>query len=421
VGAFKDVASQIDLDRQSLVFGDTAKAISAELRKAARRARTPNPILSGGGGFRARKSDRYFTALIVSIFVSCFALPVICSTIYYSLIAADQYVTEARFAVRSGSDTSIAGLSVLSSFLDTGQARDGLIIADYVKSTALLDVLAKQVDLRKMFSNEHDLIARFDPEESAEDFIKYWQSQVDITVDRNSGLVTLKLRAFTPEDSLKLTQLIIAESERMVNQLTRKSMTDNLERTQQELDDKRERLQSMVSELRDARNAAGVLDVGMAAKAYMELLTNLRMELSKQELTIKVTAANAPQLPPLVKRADVLRAQIAGYEREMAGEFNPSRDKKSNLAEDATKIEQKEIELSIAKDEYADAMAGYQSARLAMEKQRSYLLTYVNPRLAEEAIYPRRFWMSLTFLIVSALLSAVLIGVAFMVRDHMAK
>jgi capsular polysaccharide transport system permease protein len=414
--------SLLDGEKRYEIYRDTAKAISAELRKAARKARSPQPVLRGGGGFRARKSDRYFHRLLVFIFAIIFVTPVCGALIYYGTIAADQYVTEARFAVRSGSDTSIAGLSALASFIDTGQARDGLIIADYVKSTALIETLSQKFDLREMFSKTgNDLLARFDAAGSAEDFVEYWEDQVNVSVDRNSGLVTLKLRAFTPQDSFVLTESIISEAERMVNQLTRKSEIDALVRTERQLKLKREKLQKMVSQLRDARNAAGLLDVDMTAKAYTDLLTDLRLELSKQELLIKTTAANAPQMQPLLSRAAVLRQQIMEYERAIAGEVDPSHAGATNLAEVATEIQQKDIELSIAKEEYAQAMAAYEGARLSIERQRSYLLTYVKPRLAEEATYPRRFLMCLAVFSAAAFLAAMMIGIAFMVRDHMAK
>ncbi|OMQ42884.1 hypothetical protein [Ensifer sp. 1H6] len=412
----------LSIEKRSAIHRDTAQAISAELRKAARRARAPQPVLRGGGGFRARKSDRYFHKFLVLLFVASFFGPVFGAAVYYGAIAADQYVTEARFAVRSGSDVSVAGLSALSSFIDTGQARDGLIIADYVKSSAMVEALGEQHHLRNIFSNaKYDFLARFDPRDSDEDLIKYWGDQLDVSVDRNSGLVTLKLRAFTPQESLALTNSVILQAEKMVNQLTRKSEMDTLVRTEKELRLKREKLQKMVSELRDARNDAGILDVGMTAKAYTDLLTDLRLELSKQELIIETTAADAPQMQPLVNRASVLRSQIAEYEKAIAGGVDMSRSKGANLAEIATQMQQKEIELDIAKDEYAGAMASYESARLTTERQRSYLLTYVKPLLADEAIYPRRFLMWLGFFAVFGLLTAVSVGITFLVRDHMAK
>lgn len=414
--------SLLDAKKRTAIHRDTTQAISTELRKAARKARAPQPVLRGGGGFRARKSDRYFHKFLVLLFVASFLVPVFGASVYYGVVAADQYVTEARFAVRSGSDVSVTGLSALSSFIDTGQARDGLIIADYVKSSSMVEALGGQYHLRNIFSKpKYDFIARFAPTDSDDELIKYWGKQLDVSVDRNSGLVTVKLRAFTPQESLALANSVIMQAEKMVNQLTRKSEMDALLRTEKELRLKREKLQRVVSELRDARNRAGILDVGMTAKAYSDLLTDLRLELAKQELIIGTTATDAPQMQPLINRANVLRSQIGEYEKAIAGGIDASRFQRASLVEIATLMQEKEIELSIAKEEYAGAMASYETARLTTERQRSYLLTYVKPSLADEAIYPRRLLMWLGIFAISALLTAVSVGITFLVRDHMAK
>jgi capsular polysaccharide transport system permease protein len=413
--------SLYDAREQSLNFQDTRKAIAAELRKAARKARAPQPILSGGGGFRARKSDRYFSHLLIFLIVAIFVVPVCLAGAYYSFVAADQYVTEARFAVKAGGENSFGALSALSSLIDTGQARDGLIIADYVKSTALLSTLEKQFDLRKMFTSaENDFFARLKPGASTEDLREYWERQISVAVDRTSGLVTLRIRAFTAEDSLALAKTIIADAENMINQLTRKNESDNLERASRELDRSRTKLETTVSELRDARNKAGVLDVETAVQSYMELLTGLRQELSKQELLLNISAAGSPQRQPILNRVNVLRDQIAQYEGSIAGQLRPGA-KETNLAEVATQMQRKEIEHSIAKDDYADAMAAYEGARIVMERQRSYLLTYVNPILPERSTYPKRILMFLSIFAVAGVLAASAVGIAVLVRDHMAK
>jgi capsular polysaccharide transport system permease protein len=406
---------------QSLTFQDTRKAIAAELRKAARRARAPQPILSGGGGFRARKSDRYFGRLLIFLVVAIFIIPVCLAGAYYSFVAADQYVTEARFAVKSGGENSVGALSALSSLIDTGQARDGLIIADYVKSTALLSTLSKQFDLRKIFTSvENDFIARLKSGASTEDLREFWGDQISVAVDRNSGLVTLKVRAFTAEDSLALARTIIADSEHMVNQLTRQNEADNLERARRELDRSRSKLEETVSELRDSRNKAGVLDVDTAAQSYMDLLTGLRQELSKQELLLNIGATGSPQRQPILNRIRVLREQIAKYEGSIAGQLQLGNGR-TNLAEVATQMQRKVIEHSIAKDNYADAMAAYEAARIVMERQRSYLLTYVDPILPDQSTYPKRILMFLSILAIAGVMAASAVGIAVLVRDHMAK
>lgn len=413
--------SLFDAREQSLAFQDTRKAIAAELRKAARKARAPQPILSGGGGFRARRSDRYFSGLLIFLVVTVFIAPVSLAGAYYGFVAADQYVTEARFAVKSGGESSLGALSALSSLIDTGQARDGLIIADYVKSTALLSTLERQFDLSKMFGSARgDFLSSLKLDASTEELRDYWDHQISVAVDRNSGLVTLRIRAFTAEDSLALAQTVIADAEKMVNELTRKNEADNLQRAGIELDRSRRKLETTVSELRDARNLSGVLNVDTVAQSYMSLITDLRQELSKQELLLGSSAPDSPQRQTISNRISVLRNQITQYETTIAGDGKPG-TAQANLAEVATQMQRKEIEHSIAKDDYADAMAAYESARIVTERQRSYLLVYVDPILPQKSTYPQRILMFFSIFAISGLLAASAVGIAILVRDHMAK
>ncbi|AHK45889.1 RkpR, polysaccharide export protein [Ensifer adhaerens OV14] len=403
---------------------DRARAVSVELRRAARKARASRPVTSGGGGFRTRAIDRVFTRFIVGSFLLIFLIPVSVATTYFLLLASDQFVTEARFAVRSGTPGGIESLAGLSDLLDTGQAKDGLIIADYVKSSALLQDLGRSFDLRKIYAQRGaDFWESLSPDATSEEVLKFWRSKVDLSVDRSSGLVTLRVRSFTADDSLHLTQAIVSSSEKMVNLLTRRNDEDSFRDSNAELSRARSRLEQSVSELRDARNKIGILDVEVAAKTYGELLTALRLQLSTVDQSIQTLmredAKNAPQLVALKARATTLKKQIGEYELRVAG-APPTKGDSGNLAEQASILFEKETERDIAQSEYKSAVAAYEIARVSLDKQRSYLLQYVVPRLAEEALYPRRGLMVLAVFGAAFTLWATLVGIGFMVRDHMA-
>lgn len=403
---------------------ELTQAISVELRRAARKARASRPVTSGGGGFRTRAIDRVFSRFIIASFVLIFLLPTSVSIAYFGFFAADQFITEARFAVRSGKASGIESLAGLSDLLDTGQAKDGLIIADYVKSSALVQELGAHFDLRKVYSRRGaDFWEALPQDATAEEVLAFWRSKVDINVDRSSGLVALRVRAFDAEDGLELTKAIIESSERMVNHLTRRNDEDAFNDSKDELSRARNRLERAVAELRDARNSVGILDVDVAAKTYGELVTALRLQLSTVDLSIQTLlredAKNAPQLVALEARAKTLRSQIAQYELRIAGE-DPSRAETGNLVEQADVLFEKETERDIAQSEYKDAVAAYEIARVSLDKQRSYLLQYVAPRQAEEALYPRRGLMAFAVLGGSFLLWATIVGIGFLVRDHMA-
>ncbi len=402
-----------------------AKAISIELRRVARKARTPRPAVSGGGGFRARRSDRIFRRLLIGSFAVCFLIPALSGCLYFSFLANDQFVSEARFSTSSAEGNGLEVLAGLSSLFRGGQASDAAIVAEYIESQSILLELQKKFDLQKIFSpGSWDFVAELQSNATAEEMLEFWRKQIVIKVDRNSGLLTLSVRTFSPADSLALASEIIAISERMVNRLTRRNDEKSLLEAENELQLAKVRLEGAVSSMRDARDLAGVLDVDLAAKGYSDILTALNMELAKISTKIstleQTNASEAPQLIALRSRAGSLREQISSYENRFAGLSRSGGAEKRNLANSAAILAQKDVERRIAQNEYEHAVAAYETARLNRERQRSYLMTYVAPRAAEQSLYPKRILAATLVAVGSFLLWAVIAGLALLVRDHTA-
>ncbi|CAN7566404.1 hypothetical protein LJR255_004055 [Pararhizobium sp. LjRoot255] len=400
-----------------------SRAISIELRRVARTARTPRPVASGGGGFRARRTDLFYRRFFIGSFICLFVLPVVVGAVYFFVLATDQYVSEARFSVSSGQQNGLEALAGLSSILGGSQSSDGAIIAQYVKSRSIIEELEKTFDLRRMFRpGTWDVLAEAPKNMSMEKFVNYWNGQIKLSAEQSSGLVTLQVRTFSPQDSLALAKEIVRISETMVNRLTRRNDENSLQEAARELDLSKKRLEDAVTAMRDARIAAGVLDVELAANSYSELLTQLNIELSKIETQIETNRNNdvaTPQLTSLKARADALRGQIATYENRMAG--RPAGDKDgSTLAAQASVLTDRQMGLTIAQNEYKLAVAAYESARLTIERQRSYLMVYVQPTLPEQSLYPQRGLMWTAVIFLSFLAWALVAGIAILVRDNTA-
>jgi capsular polysaccharide transport system permease protein len=405
-------------------FASRSNAISVELRRVARRARIPRPVNSGGRGFRARRSDKFYRAFFIGSFLLFFIVPVGLSGIYYFAMASDQYVSEARFAVRAGEESGLEALASVASILNIGQSSDGQIIAEYAKSPGIIQELQKSVDLRRVFNpGTWDVYAEAPADMKAEAFVKYWNNQVSMKVDRTSGLVTLRVRTFSPADSLIVAQNILKVSERQVNELTRSTEANGLNEALRELNYAKQRLESAVAAMRDARVAAGILDVSLAANTYSDVMTSLYTELSGVDTQISSLrenkASDAPQLVALEAKAKSLRDQIAVFAQKMAGgSMNGSGQ--TNLAQQAGELADKQIELSIAQNEYKLSVANYEGLRLNSERQRAYILTYVQPSLAQDSLYPNRGVMFAVVAAVCFLFWAIAVGLAISVRDHMA-
>ena len=82
-------------------------------------------------------------------------------------------------------------------------------------------------------------------------------------------------------------------------------------------------------------------------------------------------------------------------------------------------MERFQIDLTLAQQQYASAATAYESARLDVETQHAYLTPFLMPTLAQKAIYPKRWWNWSIIVFPALLLWFCLLGVSFLVRDHM--
>jgi capsular polysaccharide transport system permease protein len=399
-----------------------AAAIARALRRAAREARMPASIVSGGTGFRRSRKDRLFTLGLVASFVAIVLLPAGVAGLYYGLIASDQYATETRFSLRSGEPGISDMLGGLTGGGGSQQAQDSAIIIDYARSRSMIESLEQQIHLRQIFSRDGlDYFSRFKKDKPIESLVRYWRKRVDAHYDKMSGIIALEVRAFTPEDSLLLTEKIVDQCEKLVNDLSQRSRRDALQQATLEFQRAEAQLKTATADMRETQNSQGMLDVAVEAQAVNKIISQLRMELARAEQQIAgqgdTVSADAPQVRLLNARVQTLQDQISKFSSQIA-------DKKhggESLADSKRALDLKQTDLGIAMQRYVMASVAFENARLDLETQRSYLAPFVKPMLATRATYPKRWWDWFLISGPALLAWALIAGAGFLVRDHMAK
>src|SRR3954451_10159473 len=109
----------------------------------------------------------------------------------------------------------------------------------------------------------------------------YWKGQVDPVYDPANGTVTVRVRAFDPDDALRLAEAGVASCEALVNELSLRSRNDALVHANAELAQAEERLKKVVGRVRAFRDREGLIDPARAAEANNTLAARLRDDLSK--------------------------------------------------------------------------------------------------------------------------------------------
>jgi capsular polysaccharide transport system permease protein len=394
---------------------ERAAIASEELRRSARSVRLANArtISRTSWAITARIAYQTFSPNRRSRsglfgFLAFFATPAALAIVYFSLIASSLYTSEARFAVRGGARPPIDAISALTGLASLTQVQDSLIVVNYVKSQALVEALDRQLDLRAIFGRV-DWISRFNADDPIEDLVKYWKSHIKTSIEAPSGIVTMRVSAFSPEEALRIANATVDLSERLVNGLSARARQDAVTEAEAELVRAETRLTNALATMRDLRNQQSTLDPQRTAEGIGRLISELRLEKIRleQELTASErgnVSESAPQVQIMRTRVDVIGEQITGLEQLLT-----SRDdtEPGTIAGKITRFDAFELEQQIAEKQYTLAAAALERARVNAEGKHVYLATFVHPVLPRNSTYPNRVFFSLLGIAAAALLYAI--------------
>ena len=407
-----------------------AELVSRSLKDISREMRRPTPVWAGNLGQQAGRLKASFGAWVALAFIAAVVVPVLVASLYLAIFAADQYASEARFAVRGGERGPIDPLSAVTG-ASSGHTQDSLIIADYIRGQGMVSELERTLNLREMFSrSKADWLFSFNPEKSIEKLVRYWRWQVDVNVEQMSGIITVVVRAFTPEDALAISKAVISASEKLVNDLSERARRDALKQAQSELTLAENTLQDKIKAMRDLRNREGLLDASKTSDAMTKLTGDLRLELARMESEYasnrRSMSEASPQMRVQEARIRSARDQLRLIEARMTqtaraagvSAANPVSD--PALADSMGQFDRLKLEQGFAQKQYVDAAAAFERARVELDTQQVYLATFLQPVLAQDALYPKKSWILIALAAICLVLWGAGVGIAALVRNYVA-
>ncbi|MCK3780797.1 capsule biosynthesis protein [Ensifer sesbaniae] len=398
----------------------TAKALAATARKL--RFSTSNRSgLYKAVGLRPKLLDRLFRWAVIANTIFFLIAPITFATIYYGLLASDQYQSEARFVVRTS--TPAIGKDQLGKVTGLPSAKilqDTQIVTNFIHSRAILEVLEKQTDLRAKFTREDaDFLARLNAKATYEDFLNYWDRMVATSISPSSGIITVTVRAFSPTDARDILTGVVDASERTINELSDRIWKDvtvtaraNLDRSTAKLHELRERMAAH-------QNETGVLTVEGSSAILSTLITTLQKEKIdlEQSYAVKLESVskNSPQMRILAREIESKKAQIDGLKRQIAGQGEGSQ---GNLAEVSTDLSALQFEKQLAEQQFSASVRTFEQVQFISKQKLMYLDSFLSPSLPDEALYPRRgLWIAITVL-ASIFVWASSIGILFLGKSR---
>lgn len=318
-------------------------------------------------------------------------LPTALIAIYYYLIAADQYQSEAHFVVRT-SDTPAApsGLSqALTMVGGTSSERDAMVVADYLESHDAVAALQSKIGLSQRFRRpEADSVSRlWVTNPTPEQLQKYFKGKVDVDVSTETGITTLKVRSFRPEDSYRIIQELLKLGEGRVNMLNQRNYANAITMSQRRVQEAEANLSQIQRQITQFRLSEQDFNPQVTGASRTSMVSDLQGQLAvakAQEASMAaVVSANSPQLV-------ALRRRVAALSRQVASEGAKLSQGPGNVAAGMGAYEGIKVRQEMAGKQLEIASAGLQRAQDDARRQQLFVVPVVDPNMPVKALYPER-------------------------------
>jgi capsular polysaccharide transport system permease protein len=397
-----------------------AAAIGIELRKAARQSRAPSAIVIGGGGFRARRGEKHFATVLILSFILLLPVASILTGVYLVFFSAAEFITEARIAIRHNDPKSAGMLSALSSTNFSPDVESAQLLKNYITSRGMVDAVNSSFNLRKAFGKA-DYLSRLSKPTTSEDLVRFWRKKIDATAEEQSGILILKVRAFSPEDSLSISESVLKQADIMINSLSDKMRQDSLQHSEQELSSAKSALTLALNKLRDSRNDQGIIDPEASAKSVASVVSALRVRLAELDQYLFVSKRGGVDVEKSPAVSSVLNEKLKlEYEIKSYEDATASKIADDTLATRIGALDEFSIQLAVTQERYKKAIANYETARLEADSNRIYLVAVSAPSLAESSDYYSKIGIQVSIFFLGLVIWGTFTGLAVLVRDHMA-
>lgn len=353
--------------------------------------------------------------------IAMIAAPLALTALYYVAFAADRYVSESTVALQhSNSDASaVPGAALLLAGLNPPSREETLLLRQYIRSYALLQILDKRLGIRKHYEGpSRDFALRLWGSASREDFLDYWRNRVDVTVDDLSSAVTLRVQGFDAQFAQRLNQAILDESERFVNELSHRLAREKMAFAEGELARAAEHVQKTQAEVLTFQAKNRLLDPTRQAEASAALVAEMQAQITKAQADLGSLRSflneDAFQVRALRSQIAATQAQLDAERLRATGSSRGS-DRLGELAIDFQALRMKG---DFAIDAYKLALGAVENARIDATRKLATLSIIEPATLPETADYPRRLYNLATLLVACLLGYGVVRLTLATIREH---
>lgn len=328
-------------------------------------------------------SDRIFIGLVL--------FPTFVAILYFGIVASDVYISESRFVVRSPDKPSLTGIGVLLKNAGFSNANDEASAAnDYIQSRDALRAINVNGAFAKAYGDHGiSIFNRADPlgwNPSIESLYKYFKGKVKVDNNSVTGVTTLTVKAYKPEQAKWFNERLLEMAEATVNRLNARARNDLIRYGEAELQEAARRADQSASALADYRNHHRIVDPEKQAGMQLEMVSKIQNELIASRIELAQLKKTAPENPGV----PVLEAKVTSLAQQAAEQMGKVAGADGSLAGEARQYQRLRLDNEMAVRQLGAAMTSLEQARTEARRKQAYVERIAQPSLPDAAGEPYR-------------------------------
>lgn len=347
-------------------------------------------------------------------------LPTFICLVYFGIFASNMYISETKFAVRSGTSTA-GGFDIASQFFNipTTSSQDTKVVEEYLKSSDAFYAINKDLNLIEHYSSSnYDFISRLSRKPTLDEVKRFWSKVSKVSVNQDSGVISFSVRAYTEDFAYKIAQNALQQSEQLINSMNERARQDGLNLARDEVKIAENRLSNAQKALQDFRSIHNDLDLKSTAAGLQSVI----LELESQAATIRTQISesslymqsDAPTMRALQSKLMGIERQIE-IEKKKLTDTNMSGNSINTLASDYEKLM---IESEFANKQLVYAMTSYEKAKIELMAKSLYVVSIAQPTKPDESLYPTTFKFTFITFVVLTMIYGIFSVIVAAIKEH---
>lgn len=346
-------------------------------------------------------------------------IPFSCIAFYMLFVAQPRYVSESIVVVKQVSESSASNVSGLGVLLGTNNTsvEDARYLKAYIESPDMLNRLANALDVRAALEGDGgDPVFQLSSDASKEQFLKQYQRYLQVSLNEQDHLLTVKTEGFTPEFTHRLNQTILAEGEKFINEISQKVAREQLLFSEKQLQEATQQLAKAKENLIAYQNDNQMLDPLSNAESVNAIISGFNAQIAdlraQERALLSYLNPDTPQVVSIRSQIVALQQQIDSEQTKLTSRTG------TKLNRQAVQFESLKSDVEFATDLYRLALTASEKGRLDAAQKLKNLVVISSPQMPQQASYPRTAYVLLSALLLLMMLYGVVHLTLSVIRDH---